>query len=84
MSVPAGRRLVVTLYATCVGSLVVEPLVHRHGYFTVESWFGFYAALGFAAYCGIVYSAKLLRRLVQRPEDYYLTEDDRDWRGRDG
>ena len=34
-------------------------------------WFGFFAFFGFGAYVFIVLSAKALRRLIKRPEDYY-------------
>ena len=44
---------------------------HKHGYFGFQEWFAFDAVFGFAAYVGLVNSAKLLRKLVMRPEDYY-------------
>lgn len=69
-------RIVHGLYAVCLLLLVAELVIHRHADFGVEAWFGFYAALGFLAYCGIVFSAKALRRLVRRSEDYY--REDRD------
>lgn len=72
------RRIVYVLYAVCLGLLVAELFVHRHADFGVQGWFGFYAAFGFLAYCGIVNAAKVLRRLLRRPEDYYLPDDDRD------
>ena len=36
------------------------------------------AVFGFAAYVGLVNSAKLLRKLVMRPEDYYEAEESSD------
>lgn len=66
-----GTVVTYLLNAVCGALLVAELLIDRHGYFGVEGWFGFYAVFGFAAYCGIIYTAKALRRLVRRPEDYY-------------
>jgi hypothetical protein len=45
--------------------------IHRHPHFGFEAWPGFHAVYGFVAYAAIVTSAKGLRRLVKRPEDYY-------------
>lgn len=64
-------RLVYALYAVCALLLAADVLVHRHAHFEFERWFGFYAIFGFAAYCAIVQSARALRRLLRRDEDYY-------------
>lgn len=78
------NRIVYGLYTACIGLVIAELLIDRHAYFGVEGWVGFYAAFGFLAYCGIVNTAKVLRRLLRRPEDYYLSEGDRDGHERDG
>ena len=44
---------------------------HKHGHFGFQEWFAFDAVFGFAAYVGLVNSAKLLRKVVMRDEDYY-------------
>lgn len=64
-------RLVYGLWALCALVLITEFFYVGHPYFEFDGWFGFYAALGFFAYCAIVLSAKGLRRLVRRDEDYY-------------
>lgn len=71
-------RIVYGLYAVCLVLLVVELVIHRKAEFEseAESWFGFYAVLGFVAYTAIVYTAKALRRLVRRSEDYYRDGSD--------
>ena len=46
-------------------------LDHRHTHFGFEGYVGVYALVGFVSYVGLVLSAKLLRKLVMRPEDYY-------------
>lgn len=67
----AGDRLSYLVYAVCGLLLVIELIYHRHTYFALEGTFGFYAAMGFGAYLTVVFTAKGLRRLVRRPEDYY-------------
>lgn len=64
-------RIVYGLYALCVALLIADLLYVKHVHFTFERVFGFFAAFGFVAYVSIVMSAKLLRRLLSRPEDYY-------------
>lgn len=73
-----GTVVTYALYATCAALLVAELVIDRVVEFSVEGWFGFYAVFGFAAYCGIVNAAKVLRRAVRRPEEYYLPDDDRE------
>ena len=63
--------IVYSVYAICAALLLVDVFHHKHGHFNFEEWFGFYAFYGFAAYMVIVNSAKLLRKLVKRDEDYY-------------
>ncbi len=65
------NKIIYVLYATCVGLLLLDFIYHRHAYFQFEHWFGFYAWFGFLAYTGIVMSAKLLRKIIKRQENYY-------------
>ena len=39
--------------------------------FGFDGWFFFYAVYGFVACVALVLAAKVLRRVVMRPEDYY-------------
>ena len=64
-------RIIRVLGLLCVGLLLVELFYTRESHFGFESWFGFFAWYGFLSYVFIVLSAKLLRRLVRRDEDYY-------------
>ena len=59
------------VWALCAALLAVEPLVHKHGGFAFEEWFGFHGWYGFIACVGLVLAAKLLRIILKRPEDYY-------------
>lgn len=65
------ERLVRALYLICAALVVVDVFVPKHGPFAIEHIFGFYAWFGFIACVGLVLAAKLLRRVLMRPEDYY-------------
>ncbi len=64
-------KIAYTLYAVCVLLLVIDPLIHKHGPFAIEHWFGFYGFYGFVGSVGLVLTAKELRKILMRPEDYY-------------
>jgi len=61
------RGLCAVGLALALGDLVV----HRHDAIGFAEWFGFYAAYGFVACVALVLTAKALRRVLKRPEDYY-------------
>lgn len=68
----AKIRLVIRIIlGAAVLSLIAELFIHRHYEFSFSSFPGFYALVGFAAYCIIVLGAKALRPLLKRPEDFY-------------
>ena len=64
-------RIVRALYLICALLLVVDFFVPKHGPFAIEHVFGFYAWFGALACVGLVLTAKVLRRVLMRPEDYY-------------
>ena len=64
-------KIVYGLYAVCAVLLLIDPLVHKHGPFEVEHWWGFYGIYGFVGCVFLVLAAKVLRMIVMRPEDYY-------------
>jgi len=51
--------------------LLAELFLHRHEEFGFAAWFTFYALFGFVACVTLVLTAKALRRILKRPEDYY-------------
>jgi hypothetical protein len=65
------NRLVYGLYGLCALVLVIDVFFPKHSPFPIEHTFGFYGLFGFFACVGLVLVAKVLRRLVMRPEDYY-------------
>ena len=48
-----------------------DLVLHKHGHFGWENFFGSYSVFGFAAFFFIVMAGKQLRKLVMRDEDYY-------------
>lgn len=59
------------VWAICILLLLVDPLVHKHEAFSFAEWFGFFGFFGFFACVGLVLTAKALRRVLKRAEDYY-------------
>jgi hypothetical protein len=68
-------RIVWALVALCVVLFFADALYHKHAEFAIEDLFGFYALFGFTVYVGLILTAKVLRRLLMRPEDYYQRDD---------
>lgn len=69
------KRIVWGVYAISAVLLVADLFVHKHGYFEIEHWFGFYGIYGFIGCVGLVLGAKEMRKIVMRREDYYDRED---------
>ncbi len=65
------NKIVYALYAICALLVAADWFYHKHIHFDCESWFGFFGFFGFVAYVGLVLTAKLLRRVLMRREDYY-------------
>ncbi len=60
-----------SVWIACAVLLAVEVFVTLHGHFTIEHLFGFYGFYGFFGCVGLVLGAKVLRKILMRPEDYY-------------
>ena len=74
---PRNVKLVLlTLYLSCGLLLLLDFIVHRHTSHGWERLLGFYAIYGFVGCTAIVLGSKLLRTLVQRPENYYDDAED--------
>ncbi|MBN4083083.1 hypothetical protein JYU08_00190 [bacterium AH-315-B06] len=59
------------LCALCALLFIADAVYVKHPTFAVEAWFGFFAIFGFVFSVGLVLSAKQLRRILIRKEDYY-------------
>ena len=71
-----GRRLTWTMLVAAVALAAVDFVHHRHALFTWESFPGFHALFGFAAFSFVVFMGWPLRRLLSRPETYYREGDE--------
>ena len=65
------RRLYRGLWGLGALLVLADLVVRRHAEAGFDGWFGFYAGYGFVACVALVLAAKLLRRAVMRPQDYY-------------
>jgi hypothetical protein len=69
---PSSVDLIIkTLIAACIVVVLADFGYHKHGHFGFQGWFAFDAVFGFVAYVVLVNSAKGLRKLLMRREDYY-------------
>jgi len=76
---PSSRRFLWwLLWISCGATLVAEFFVHRHAYFGVDGWFGFYALLGLLGCSAMILFAKGFGFLVKRDENYYGDDTDDD------
>ncbi|WP_151484610.1 hypothetical protein [Streptomyces albicerus] len=64
-------RIVYGLAVLCALALLADLFYTKHPYFSVERWSAFYAVYGFVGSVTLVLTAKGLRRLLRRDEDYY-------------
>lgn len=67
-SVDAIIRLLIVV---CVGTVVYDFFVHKHGHWHFQEWIGFDAVFGFVSFVGIVLAGKWMRGFLMRSEDYY-------------
>ncbi len=65
------RGIFYGLLGACAAVALADFVIHKHTTFEFETTFAFHAGFGFLAYLTIVNSAKVLRLIVKRPEDYY-------------
>lgn len=54
-----------------VGLVVADVFVPHDATFGVDGWPGFSAGFGFLACVGMVLGAKVLAKVLKRPDDYY-------------
>ena len=65
------RKVYFSVWIACAVLLLLELLIDKHAETAAEHWFGFHGFFGLIACVGLVLAAKLLRRVISRPEDYY-------------
>ncbi len=67
--------IIAVLVLCCIALFAADFFYHPHGHFAFEQWKGFYGWYGFISYCLIVLTAKQMRKLIGRREDYYESVD---------
>jgi len=73
---PRNVSLVIRgLYGVCILLFLLDFILHRHVTREWEGITGFYALFGFIACVILVLTAKQLRKIVQRKEDYYDVDE---------
>jgi len=68
------RKVYYSVWIACGLLLLAELFIDKHGEVDIEHVFGFHGFYGLVACVLLVLAAKLLRRVLIRPENYY---DDR-------
>ncbi|HJN73750.1 MAG TPA: hypothetical protein QGF58_07445 [Myxococcota bacterium] len=68
------NRIIWSLVALCVLVSVADLFYDKHGHYDFEHFPAFHSAYGFVSCVALVLTAKLLRRLLMRDEDYYDDE----------
>ena len=62
-------------YGICIVLFILDFILHRHVTHSWENLSGFYALFGFVACVTLVLTAKQLRKILKRKEDYYDVDD---------
>ena len=65
------ERLLNGFYVICILLVIADFIIHRHMSMAWEKIPAFYAIYGFIAWVVLVIVAKLMRKVVMRPENYY-------------
>ncbi len=65
------RVLWIFLYVICGLTLLPELFIDRHPHFGFDSFFGFYAVLGFVSCAVLILLAKFGGLFLKRKENYY-------------
>lgn len=65
------RKIYIGLWLFGAAWVIPDFFLHKHEDVDFAAWLAFYAVYGFVACVALVLTAKGLRRLLMRPEDYY-------------
>ena len=64
-------KLFWALVVACAFLLVIDLFYEKHAIFNFENWFGFFGLFGFFMSFALVLTARVLRKVVMRDEDFY-------------
>ncbi|NKB21078.1 MAG: hypothetical protein GKS01_11320 [Alphaproteobacteria bacterium] len=71
------KKIIWALYIVCGLSVIADFFYHKHVHYAAEDWIpGMYGWYGFIGCVFLVLSAKVLRKILMRDEDYYDEADD--------
>jgi len=65
------RKIYYSVWVASGLLLLVELFIDKHGEVGIEHFWGFHGFYGFVSCVLLVLAAKLLRRVLRRPENYY-------------
>jgi hypothetical protein len=65
------KKVVYALAASCAAVVVADFFYDKHVHYWFEKLPGFHALFGFVSAFFLVLTAKELRKVLMRPEDYY-------------
>lgn len=65
------RKIYWGLWVVSFLLVAADLLYEKHPHFPMEGWFGFFGFYGFVSCVSLVLAAKVLRKIMMRPEDYY-------------
>ena len=66
-----GNRVFWVVAALCGLAVGADLFYAKHGVYPIEDWIGFHGLYGFVSCVALVLTAKAMRRIVKRDEDYY-------------
>jgi hypothetical protein len=59
------------LVVVCALLFLADAVYEKHGIYAFEDWFGFFGLFGFLVSFALVLTARELRKILMRDEDYY-------------
>lgn len=65
------RKIYLGLWLFGLAWVIPDFFLHKHEDVEFAAWLGYYAFYGFVACVALVLTAKGLRRILMRAEDYY-------------
>lgn len=67
----SATKIIYALVVVCILLGLADFTYHKHDHFEIERFPNFYGFYGFVMFTALILAAKLLRRVIKRPEDYY-------------
>jgi len=80
------RVVFIAFIILCAFLFVIDFFVKRYVYFEIEGMYNFYSIYGFIMFSIIIFGSRLLRFLLERPENFYSKKavDSEDYPGLEG